>query len=294
MRAITFSRFGGPEVLEVSDLPVPEPGPDQVRIAVRAAGVNPYDWKVRSGAFGGELPQGTGGEVAGVVDKLGDGVGDVNVGDHVFGFARPGAAEYALSNAYAPLPETLDFTGAAGLPVAVETATRVLQEVPGKTIVINGAAGAVGQAAIQLARAKGIRVIGTASEANQEFLRELGAEPTTYGHGLAARLAEFGPIDGAIDAGGHGALDDLIKATGDDPTRVVTIVDFAGAQASGAHFSGGASPDKAAAAIREIGPLIDAGKFKLGVAQTFPLEQVAAAHALSETGHVRGKLILLV
>src|SRR5437588_749894 len=125
MKAIQSSRFGGPEVLEVVELPDPHPGPGQIRVAVRAAAVNPIDWKLRSGMMGGELPQTTGREVAGVVDELGDGVSDVASGDRVFGFAAGGgAAELAVLADYAPIPPSLDFVDAAGLPVAVETAVR--------------------------------------------------------------------------------------------------------------------------------------------------------------------------
>ena len=165
--------------------PTPVPAPGQIRIAVRAAGVNPIDWKMRSGTRGGDLPQTTGREVAGVVDELGDGVTDVAVGDEVFGFAAGGggAAELALSGDYAPIPPSLDFARAAGLPVAVETAVRTLDLLgvgEGTTLLVNGAAGAVGSAAVQIAVDRGARVIGTASPGNHDYLRSLGAEPTTY------------------------------------------------------------------------------------------------------------------
>src|SRR5437588_5375670 len=170
MKAIQYRWFGGPEVLELVDLPDPHPGPGQVRVAVRAVGVNPIDWKMRSGMMGGELPQATGREVAGVVDALGEGVDDVAPGDRVFGFViGGGAAELALLAEYAPAPASLDFAGAAALPVAVETATRTLDLLRvnrDSTLLVNGAAGAVGSAAVQLARLRGTRVIGTASPGN--------------------------------------------------------------------------------------------------------------------------------
>jgi NADPH:quinone reductase-like Zn-dependent oxidoreductase len=302
VKAIQFSRFGGPEVLELAEVPDPHPAPGHIRVAVRAVGVNPIDWKLRSGMRGGDLPQRTGGEVAGVVDELGDGVTDVAVGDRVFGFAVgfDGAAELALSAEYAPIPPSLDFAGAAGLPVAVETAVRTLDLVGGgaeSTVVINGAAGAVGSSAVQIAVARGARVIGTASPGNHGYLRSLGAEPTTYGEGLAERLRELAPdgIDAAVDATGGGALPALVELAG-GPEHVVTIADYAGAQATGVRFSAGADPGavRAVHALRDIGELIEAGRFTLTVAQTFPLDQIAEAHRLSETGHVRGKLVLLV
>jgi NADPH:quinone reductase-like Zn-dependent oxidoreductase len=300
MKAIQFSEFGGPEVLEIVELPDPHPGPGQIRVAVRAVGINPIDWKVRSGAMGGELPQTTGREVAGVVDELGEGVTDAAVGDKVFGWADggAGAAELALMAEYWPIPASLDFAHAASLPVAVETATRTLDALgvdAGKTILINGAAGAVGSAAAQIAKARGARVIGTASPVNHEFLRSLGAEPTTYGEGLVQRVRELAPdgIDGALDAAGGGALPALVELTG-DPEHVVTIADFMGAQQIGARFSGGMGEGRALHALNQIGELIEAGKFSLPVASSFPLEEVGAAHDLSQTGHVRGKIVLLV
>jgi NADPH:quinone reductase-like Zn-dependent oxidoreductase len=302
MMAIQYRQFGGPQVLELVELPDPHPAPGQVRVAVRAAGVNPIDWKLRREMRGGELPQTTGGEVAGVVDELGDGVTDVAVGDNVFGFAAAGGgpAELALSVEYAPIPSSLDFAGAAGLPVAVETAVRTLDLLgvgAGSTLVINGAAGAVGSAAVQIAIARGARVIGTASPGNHEYLRSLGAEPITYGDGLVERVRVLAPdgVDAALDAAGGGALPQLVELAG-GPEHVVTIADYAGAEATGVRFSGGADPAtvRALHALKDIGELIEAGRFTLRVAQTFPLDQIAEAHRLSETGHARGKLVLLV
>jgi NADPH:quinone reductase-like Zn-dependent oxidoreductase len=300
MKAIQFSRFGGPEVLEVVELPDPHPGPGQIRVAVRAAAINPIDWKVRSGMMGGELPQTTGREVAGVVDEVGDGVTDVTPGDRVFGFAADGAgaAELAVVADYAPIPPSLDFAEAAGLPVAVETAVRTLDLLgvgAGTTVLINGAAGGVGSAAAQIARSRDARVIGTASPGNHDYLRSLGAEPTTYGEGLVERVREIVPdgVDVALDAAGGGALPALVELTG-DPERVITIADYAGTQATGVKFSGGMGTDRAVHALRDIGTPIEAGEFSLPVAQTFPLEQIAEAHRVSETGHVRGKLILVL
>jgi NADPH:quinone reductase-like Zn-dependent oxidoreductase len=300
MKAIQFSQFGGPEVLELVELPDPHPGAGQVRVGVRAVGINPIDWKVRRGAMGGDLPMTTGREVAGVVDEVGEGVTDVKAGDEVFGFAAggAGAAELALSEDYAPIPRSLDFAGAAALPVAIETAVRTLDLLgvgPGSTVLINGAAGGVGSAAVQIARDRGARVIGTASEGNHEYLRSIGAEPTTYGEGLAQRVRELAPdgVDAALDAAGSGVLAVLADLAG-GPDHVVTIADYQGAQETGAKFSGGMGEERAVHALGEIGQLIDSGRFSLPVAQTFPLHQIAQAHELSETGHVRGKLVVLV
>jgi NADPH:quinone reductase-like Zn-dependent oxidoreductase len=298
MKAVRFSQFGGPEVLEIVDLPDPHPGPGQVRIAVRAAGVNPSDWKKRKGLMDGGLPQTMGHEAAGVVDELGGGVVDVAVGDRVFGLSEGAAqAELAVLSYYAPIPPSLDFAGAAALPAAIETATRALDQLgagSGSTLLINGASGSVGSAAVQLAVVRGARVIGTASPASHTYLRSLGAEPVAYGEGLAGRVRALAPdgVDVALDVAGSGVLPELIELAG-GAGHVVTVADFGGAQEHGVPFSSG-DAGRAVHALGEIGELIESGRFSLPVAQTFPLAEVAEAHRVSEQGHVRGKLVLLV
>jgi NADPH:quinone reductase-like Zn-dependent oxidoreductase len=299
MQAVQFSRFGGPEVLELVELPDPHPEPGQIRIAVRAAGVNPVDWKIRRGLMGGDLPRRTGVEAAGVVDEVGDGVIDVAPGDAVFGSAAGGAAaELALLAQYARIPASMDFVTAGGLTVAAETAARTLDQLgvaDGLTVIINGAAGAVGIAAVQLARLRGARVIGTAGAANHDYLREFGAEPTSYGDGLVERVRALtgNGVDRALDAAGGGALPALVELTG-APEHVVTIADYPGAEQTGVTFSGGPGAERAWYALAEVAALIEAGKFRLPVARTFPLAEIAEAQRLSETGHVRGKLVLTV
>lgn len=299
MKAVRFSQFGGPEVLEIVDLPDPHPGPGQIRIAVRAAGLNPSDWKKRQGLMDGELPQTMGYEAAGVVDELGQGVTDVAIGDRVFGLSAEGAAqaELAVLSYYAPIPPSLGYDGAAALPAAIETATRALDQLgagSGSMLLINGASGSVGSAAVQLAVARGARVIGTASPANHDYLRSLGAEPIAYGAGLAGRVRTLAPggVDLALDVAGSGVLPDLIELAG-GPEHVVTIADFAGAREHGVRFSRG-EDGRAVHALAGIGELIESGRFSLPVAQTFPLAEIAAAHRVSEDGHLRGKLVLLV
>src|SRR5580658_3356793 len=300
LKAVRFSQFGGPEVLEIVDLPEPHPGPGQVRIAVRAAGVNPSDWKKRKGLMDSELPQTMGYEAAGVVDELGEGGADAAVGDRVFGFSAEGAAqaELAVLSYYAPIPSSLDFPGAAALPAAIETATRALGQLgagSGSTLLINGASGSVGSAAVQLAVVRGVRVIGTASPANHDYLRSLGAEPVAYGEGFVERVRALAPygVDVALDVAGSGVLPELIELAG-GREHVVTITDFGGAKKYGVRFSSGSDSGRAVHAIGEIGQLIEAGRFSLPVAQTFPLAEIAEAHRVSEDGHVRGKLVLLV
>jgi NADPH:quinone reductase-like Zn-dependent oxidoreductase len=299
MKAVRFSRFGGPEVLEIVDLPDPHAGPGQVRIAVRAAGVNPSDWKKREGLMDPDLPQTLGYEAAGVVDEVGEGVADVAVGDRVFGLSAEGTvqAELAVLSYYAPVPPSLDFAGAAALPSAVETATRALDQLgvgDGSTLLVNGASGSVGSASVQLAVARGARVIGTASPANHEYLRSLGAEPVAYGEGLAGRVRALarGGVDVALDVAGSGVLPELIGLAG-GAGNVVTVADFVGAREHGVRFSSG-DAGRAVHALGEIGGLIESGRFSLPVARAFPLAEVAEAHRVSEHGHVRGKLVLLV
>jgi len=299
MKAVRFSQFGGPEVLEIVDLPDPHPGPGQIRITVRAAGVNPSDWKKRQGLMDGELPQTMGYEAAGVVDELGQGVVDVAIGDRVFGLSAEGAAqaELAVLSYYAPIPPSLGYDAAAALPAAIETATRALDQLgagSGSTLLINGASGSVGSAAVQLAVARGARVIGTASPANHDYLRTLGAEPVAYGAGLTGRVRALAPggVDLALDVAGSGVLPELIELAG-GPEQVVTIADFAGAREHGVRFSRG-EDGRAVHALAGIGELIESGRFSLPVAQAFPLAEIAAAHRLSEDGHPRGKLVLLV
>ena len=299
MKAVRFSQFGGPEVLEIVDLPDPHPGPGQVRIAVRAAGVNPSDWKKRQGLMDEELPQTMGHEAAGVVDELGPGVTDVAIGDRVFGFSAQQAAqsELAVLSYYAPIPPSLDFSAAAALPAAIETATRALDQLgvgSGSTLLINGASGSVGSAAAQLAVVRGARVIGTGSPANHDYLRGLGAEPVAYGEGLVERVRALAPdgVDLALDVAGSGVLPELIELAG-GAGHVITVADFAGAQEHGVTFSRG-DAGRALHALDGIGDLIESGRFTLTVARAFPLADVAEAHRVSEQGHVRGKLVLLV
>lgn len=300
MRAIQYESYGGPEVLQLVDVVEPHAAAKQIRVAVKAVGVNPVDWKFRQGMMGGALPRRTGLDVAGVVDELGELVSDVAVGDRVFGsvVGGDGAAEFALLEHYAQIPPSLDFAGAAALPVAVETATRTLDLLDvsaGQTVLVNGAAGAVGISTVQLARERGAKVIGTASVANHDYLSSFGAEATTYGDGLVERVRELAPdgVDRAIDDAGGGALPALVELAG-GTGHVVTIADYQGAQETGVTVTGGPDSKRAWYALKDVAELIEAGRFSLPVAQTFPLEQIAEAHRLSESGHVRGKLVLLV
>ena len=284
-RAARHSRYGDADVLTVEEIPIPRPGPGQVRVAVRAAGVNGIDWKIRRGLLGGPLdqPTGTGIELAGTVDALGDGVTRWRVGDRVFGPATNAAATHALADADAlmPIPDDLTYPEAAALPIATATAHRVLTELalePGHTLLIHAVAGGVGLAAAQLALAKGVAVVGTASERHHDRLRELGVAPVTYGEGLADRITR--PVDRVLDASGRGVLPVSIKLTG-DPAKVITIADPQAGD-HGVRFSRGGGPRTIDASVR------------IPVAEVFPLERIADAHRRSEEGHYFGKLVVSV
>ena len=301
MKAAQFSAFGGPEVLEIVDLPDPHPGPGQVRIVVHAAGISATDWKLRKGllSFGAELPQTTGRDVAGVVDEVGEGVTDVAVGDRVFGVSDDGAgaAELALLTYRAIIPPSLGFIDAAGLPVALETATRALDQLKveaGSTLFVNGASGGIGSTAVQLAVARGARVIGSASAANRSYLSLLGAEPVTYGDGMDEQVRALAPsgVDVALDVAGSGVLPQLIDLAG-GPQNVVTLADFEGAKEHGVLFSNGFL-GHAFHALAEVRELIETGRFWIPVDRTFPLAGITEAHRTSEQGHVRGRLVLVI
>ncbi|SDJ02477.1 NADP-dependent oxidoreductase [Nonomuraea jiangxiensis] len=300
-RAVMFSEYGEVEVLRVAEREVPEPSAGQVRIAVRAAGVNPIDWKLRSGAMAAVMPVRfpavPGVDVAGVVECVGPDVTDFTVGDEVFGKAVAGSyAELALANldAIAAKPEAVSWEVAAALPVASTTAYHALAQLglaQGETIVIDGAAGGVGTIAAQIARHRGLTVIGTANPRNHDYLRSLGAIPVTYGDGLADRVRTVAApgVDAAVDVAGRGSLPALVELTG-NPDRVITIAD-ASAESLGVRFAYG-EPDDMPGILAEAAALVAVGTITVSIARTYPLADAAAAHRDSQTGHVRGKLVL--
>jgi NADPH:quinone reductase-like Zn-dependent oxidoreductase len=303
MRAILFDRFGGTEVLHEADAEIPQPGPGQVRVRVKAAGLNALDGKIRSGTmesiFPTPLPAVPGAELAGVVDALGPDVNDVQVGDEVFGWSDTGSyAEYALATAVVPKPADLDWADAVALPVAAETAERVLDLLgvtAGETLLMHGAAGAVGTLAVQVATARGARVIATAGPTNQDYLSSLGATPTVYGEGLVERVRALAPegVDAVFDLAGKGALEDSITLRG-GTERIVTIADFRARQLGVTFASGGQA--RTAALLADLAALAEnaaVGKVVTTVT-TYPLDQAAAAQDISDAGHGRGKLVLTV
>ncbi|GGN57519.1 oxidoreductase [Streptomyces albiflavescens] len=299
MRAAQFSRFGGPEVLEIVDLPDPHPGAGEIRIKVRAAGINASDWKKRQGLMDQELPQTLGYEAAGIVDEMGDDVSGVTVGDRVFGASPYGAAqaELAVLSYWAPIPNSLDYARSAAIPAAAETAARSLDQLgvtAGSTVLISGASGSVGSAAVQLAVERGARVIGTGSPGTHDALRSLGAEPVAYGDGMPERVWAIMPsgVDFALDVAGSGVLPELVELAG-APERVITVADFRGAQQTGIRFSRG-DTGRATYALAQVAQMTETGRFSIQVGRTFPLTEVADAHRVGEAGTLRGKLVLLV
>ncbi|MEU8706567.1 NADP-dependent oxidoreductase [Streptomyces sp. NPDC048565] len=297
MKKVSFAEFGGPDVLRVLDVDEPHAGPGLIRIAVRAAGVNPVDWRIREGQVLGAhptvLPAGVGQDAAGVVDEVGEGVDGVEIGDRVFGEGSSTYAEFAVLSAWARMPDGLTFEEAAGYPSVVETALRVIREVgvrPGQTLLVSGASGGVGSAVLQIARERGITVIGTAGAANQDYLRSLGALATTYDEGWAGRVRQLGTIDAALDLAGSGVIRELVELTG-DPRKVVTIADL-DAPALGVRFSGaaGSVPD----ALAEAAGLISRGKLHIPVEKSYTLAEAAVAHADSQAGHTRGRRVVIV
>ncbi|MEW2526276.1 NADP-dependent oxidoreductase [Streptomyces sp. NPDC047071] len=297
MKRVSFAEFGGPDVLRLEDAEEPHAGPGRIRVAVRAAGVNPVDWRIREGQFQQvrpiELPAGVGQDAAGVVDEVGAGVDGVEVGDHVFGRGSSTYAELAVLAAWAPVPEGLTFEEAAGYPSVVETALRIISQAgvrPGQTLLVSGASGGVGSAVLQIARDWGITVIGTAGAANQDYLRSLGALATTYGEGWVERVRGLGQVDAALDLAGSGVIRELVELTG-DPDKVVSIADR-DAPDLGVRFSGvtGDVPRALVAAA----DLISRGKLHIPVEKTYALAEAATAHIDSQAGHTRGRRVIVV
>lgn len=316
-RAVQYTRFGGPEVLEIVEREDAEPGPGQVRLAVRAASVNPIDWKLRSGAFAGtDAPEGPvvgGQDVAGVVEALGDGVDAFAVGDEVLGQARGGAyAERALADVsrLARKPSSVSWETAASLPVVVTTAYRVLNllrlggDAPGTVLVVHGASGGVGVVATQVAVSRGITVIGTASASHQDDVRALGATPVVHGDGLGERIRAVTDhvdagrgaqrsrtVDAVFDTAGKGDLGELV-ALAAGPERVLTIA-HPDAQAHGVTFSSGGGDAEVEGALADFLGRLDAGTARAPEVVVYPLEKAGQAQEDNRTGSVSGKLVLV-
>jgi NADPH:quinone reductase-like Zn-dependent oxidoreductase len=308
MFALQFDRFGPPEVLSVGPSPEPHAGRGEVRVRVRAAGVSPVDIALRAGQSPSSkqlaLPHIPGVDAAGVVDEVGAEVTGVAVGDEVFGavdVSRLGgaSAQFAVLAFWAAKPASMSWEQAGAGGTSIETATRALDLLEvreGTTLLIDGAAGGVGSVAVQLAIARGARVIGTGSPGNQAFIASLGATPATYGPGLPARVRALhdGPVGLALDVAGAGSLPELIAITG-SAASVVTLADFTGPQL-GVRVSlgdfGGEPNGRRGLAIAAA--LSEEERFRLPVQEAFPLTQADRAHAFAARGPRRGKIVLTV
>lgn len=303
MRAQIINQYGTPDVFDLAEVDDPSAGPGELLVRVAVAAVNPLDGKIRSGALAGMIPTTfpaiLGNEIAGVVEAVGEGVSSFAVGDRVVGFVPWGAyAELVVTtpDRLALVPDGLSFPRAAAIPTAAETSQRALALIdvhPGDTVVVNAAAGSVGSAAVQLLVRAGVRVLGTASERNHDFVRSLGATAVRYGEHLEEDVAAAAPggIDAAFDAGGRGFVDRMLTLVA--PERIVTIVDFAAA-ARGVKVAGG---DPFALTARTIEPVLQlaaAGGFATEIAAVVPLEDLAEAHRVSDEGHLRGKIVVRI
>ena len=307
-KAAAATEYGGPEKATLIEVDTPEPSAGEVRVTVRAAGVNPIDYKVYSGMFGenpDRLPIRLGFEAAGVIDAVGPDVDDLSVGDEVIGHPIPGASAeqiVAPASSFVRKPANLGWEEAAGLLLVGVTAVHALTATDvkaGDTVLIHGAGG-VGLAAVQLVKARGARAIITASPAKHDELRAMGGEPVAYGDGLLERVKEIAPdgIDAAIDTVGSQEALDVSLALVADRGRIASIANFVGGGAAGIKLLGGgpgADPGNEirSAAKAELADLVEAGQFTVILDRTFPLADVADAHAYQASGHATGKVVLI-
>jgi len=304
MKAVRFHEYGGSEVLSVEDVEEPIPGEGEISLRVLAAGVNPIDWKILSGMLSGgeplEGPRGLGVDVAGTVERIGPGVTGVAPGEELLGSPiSPAYAEIALSRPELLVrrPPAVPWEVAGSLGVVVGTAYATLDRLAlkeGETLLILGASGAVGLVAVQLAVARGVRVLGTAGQSKLAQLESLGATPVLYGEGLEERLRAAAPdgVDAALDASGHGELAAAVALAG-GPARVLTIASAADAPSLGVPFHAGGGGELTGRALREVLPLIEAGSFYFPIAGIYDLGQVGDALNESEHGHPSGKLVVV-
>ncbi|WAL68703.1 NADP-dependent oxidoreductase [Amycolatopsis cynarae] len=303
-RSVRLDSFGGPENLDLREIPAPQAGPGQVRVRVTAAGLNPMDWIMTADAdtaarFGLSLPAGFGTDYAGVVDQVGAGVSGFAPGDRVFGGALSRAvADFVVIDAAGGIaaneahhtPDGVDDRTAATLAIAGRTASAALAVVapgPDDTVLIGGAAGGVGVFAVQLAGIAGARVIGTGSAGSADFLRDLGAEPVVYGDGLADRVRALAPggVTAAIDLHGTETVH-TARELGVPDGRICTIA----AQVDGVSAANGANA--AVGALDEIARLVAAGRLRVPIAASFPVEQIRRAAELQAGRHVHGKVVI--
>jgi NADPH:quinone reductase-like Zn-dependent oxidoreductase len=303
-KAVRYDEFGGIDVLRVDEVERPVPGDGQVLVQVKAAGINPSEAAIRTGAvadmFPSTFPSGQGSDLAGVIEEVGAGVGGFSPGDEVIGFSekRASQAELVLVEAgnLTRKPKNVSWEVAGGLYVAGVTAWGAVHSVQlekGETVVISGAAGGVGSLAVQLARRAGATVIGLASESNHEWLQSHGVIPVAYGDGVANRIKATAPngVDAFIDTHGNGYVE-LALALGVAPERIDTIADFAAAAKHGVKTDGGAEAGSGAKVLAELAGLIADGHLEVLIANVYPLTQVREAYTELERRHTRGKIVL--
>lgn len=303
MQAAAFASFGGPEVMKLAEFPEPQAGPGQVRVRVKAAGVQHFDCAVRSGlspaGVAVSFPQIPGNEFAGVIDQVGDGVTGFEEGDEVLGFNLLNCyAEYVVvsSSQIVRKPESMPWAEAGGLTGNGQGAYAGLKTIgvkEGDTILIHGAAGMLGSFAVQLAKAWGAgKVIGTASEYNHDYLRSLGAIPVTYGEGLVERVRAIAPegVDAAFDTAGEEAVRASVELVS-DRSRICT---FAAPELSEELGLAAVRAERTAERLNYLVELYAKGKLRILIRKTFPLAEADEAHRLIETRRGRGKIVLTI
>ncbi|HEX5117860.1 MAG TPA: NADP-dependent oxidoreductase [Pseudonocardiaceae bacterium] len=301
-QAVRFDEYGGIDVLRVVEVPDPVPGAGEVLVRVKAASINPGEWKIRQGLLHSRwpatFPSGEGSDLAGVVAAVGDGVDGFAVGDEVAGFTdrRASHATHVVVEAgnLTRKPAGVSWEAAGSLFVIGTTAyaaVRAVKAGPGDVVAVSGAAGGVGFATVQLAQRAGATVIGIAGPANQDWLREHGVTPVVYGEGLADRLREVGTIDAFIDTHGDGYVR-LAVELGVPKDRIDTVADFAAIDEYGVKGEGSAVA-ATAAVVGEVAGMVDRGEVEIPIAATFPLTEVRAAFEQLEQGHTRGKIVLI-
>ena len=306
MKAVRFDEYGPADVLAVRDVPIPAPGPGQVLIRVKAAGINPGEAKIRDGSlhdlWPATFPSGQGSDFAGVVERLGPDVTAVAELDDVIGWVdtRSSQAEYVVADQQnlAPRPSGLPWEVAGAIPVVGFTAWAMVRAVdpqPGDTVVVSGAAGGVGSLAVQLARRAGATVIGLAGPSNHDWLKRHDVLPVAYGDGVVDRIrttAPAGRVDAFLDTHGGDYVELALNELGVSPERIDSVVRFDAVAKYGIKADGNAA-GASAANLEVLAGLIAAKEVELPIARTYPLTEVATAYAQLAKGHIRGKIVLI-